>query len=182
MCSLMYGLSVKGEKPQYENWCNCCVVILFSPWVTPGSSLYFSLSLLFFACDSPSPLLHAHLLSVSLFAVSFPSHIAFPPYLPVPLSHSQPLRPDLAPLLDEERGFCLPPAVVTWRHAGGDSKVGKPAAYATTPHKCATVCLELTVGGYNKACVCLWIVFTNSFIHVSFPSLFVCISFICTQH
>ncbi len=34
----MYRLSM---KPQYENWCNCCAVSLFSPWVTPGLSLCF---------------------------------------------------------------------------------------------------------------------------------------------
>lgn len=68
MCSLMYSFSM---KPQYENWCNCCVVSLFSPWLTPGPSFYFFALSFFFLFSSLSPLFHAPLLSVSLFAVSF---------------------------------------------------------------------------------------------------------------
>ena len=134
MCSLMYRLSM---KPQYENCCNCCVVSLFSPWVTPGPSLHFVSSVIlffFFSSPSPLPLVHAQLLSVSLFAVSFlpllsPAHCLFfcslchlslqptlHPSVLYSLSPLQPQRPDLLPLLAEERGFCLPPAVVTWRH------------------------------------------------------------------
>lgn len=64
MCSLMYRLSM---KPQYENWCNCCVVSLFSPWVTPGPSLRFLFCsvTLFFFFPSPSPL-HSSMLNCSL--------------------------------------------------------------------------------------------------------------------
>lgn len=100
--------------------------------MTPGPCLclfiFFALS--FFFPFLPSPLVHAHLLPVSLCAVSFPPapFLSFTPcavsLCPSPLLYShyppQPHRPDLLPLLDEERGFCLPPAVVTWCCAQGD--------------------------------------------------------------
>lgn len=68
MCPHMYGLSM---KPEYENWCNCCVVSLLPPWVTPGPALYLVFCSVTLPPPSPPPLLHTHLLSVGSFAVFF---------------------------------------------------------------------------------------------------------------
>lgn len=135
-------------KPQYENWCNCCVVSLFSLWVTLWattvffarslffsgrvSSLFFALSLFFWGSapslfcyvtlfSLPSPLFHAHLLSVTLSAapllISPCSHslccslcrLSLPPSLSPPVRYSldplQPQRPDLLPPLGEREGL-----------------------------------------------------------------------------
>jgi len=129
MCSL-------SMKPQYENWCNCRVVRLFSLWMTPGPDLYLSFFLFCHSFCFPFPpidTVHANLLSVSLCA-------AYSPVL-YSLCPPQPHRPDLLPLLDEERSFCLPPAAVTWHHAEGDNESDKPAVSVTLLHKCVSLCV-----------------------------------------
>lgn len=103
----------------------------------------------------PSPLFHAHLLPVSLCAVSFPPapFLSFTPcavsLCPSPLLYShyppQPHRPDLLPLLDEERGFCLPPAVVTWCCARGDWRTCSLYCFPTFQ-----VCGNSNNGGKNS--------------------------------
>lgn len=102
MHSLMYGLSV---KPQYENWCNCSAVRLFSPWVTPGPSLYFFC----FVTHLSTTILSVYLLSLSppILSLSLsPARLCVPflssSVLDSPVLHSlynlQPQRPDFLPL------------------------------------------------------------------------------------
>ncbi len=148
----MYRLSM---KPQYENWCNCCAVSLFSPWVTPGLSLCFFCRVTLFSFLPLSTLPRSLALCQFTYCLFPPLHCAISPSLPLrsPMLYSlyppQPQRPDLLPLLGEQRSFCLPPAAVTWRHAGGDSESDEPAVSATPPHKHGCVCLELTACGWE---------------------------------
>lgn len=67
----MYSLSM---KPQYENWCNCCVVRLFSPWVTPGPCLCLFIFLLchFFSPFPPITTLPCSLAPCQFMCCLFP--------------------------------------------------------------------------------------------------------------
>lgn len=206
----MYWLSM---KPQYENWCNCCVVSLFSPWVTHGPSLsiffnlFFHSVILFFPFSSflPSPLFHAHLLSVSLFAVS-PSRIpcspslfcspcclslppSLPPCLSLSLSHL-PLLYSLYPLAATEAWFTC---TAGWREGylsatssghmatcRGWQQEWRTCSLCSPPTQGMRVCLELAVRGREEKslCVCLSM---RKFLRVCFPNQFLCIIFTCIE-
>lgn len=166
--------------------------VCFSPWVTPGPSLLFFFFLFFFPVTLfsffflPCPLFHAHLLSVSLLPpplrtpspphfLSFALFALLPPPPPrttlhPPVLHSlcplQPQSADLLPLVGDERGFCLPPAAVTWRHAGGGSEIEDEPAVSATPaltsrHVCAWNGLQ--VGGKNRVCVFFYLQLSKFF-------------------
>lgn len=159
------------------------------PWaVSLFSFFFFAASLFFF------PFLPLATLPRSLALCQF-TYCLFPPLrraislsLPLrsPVLYSlyppQPQRPDLLPLLGEQRSFCLPPAAVTWRHAGGDSESDEPAVSATLPHKHGCVC-ELTACGWEgqRSCVCVYLG-VRKFLHPClFPSLFLCIILTCIK-
>lgn len=79
----------------------------------------------------------------------------------VPCSHRSLI---LLALVGDERGFCLPPAAVTWRHTRGDSQIedGIAALCCVLPRKEFTAC-----GRGEQTCL-----FVNENITSLFPSLF----------
>lgn len=115
---------------------------MFFPWVTPGPSFYFYLLCHFFPPFLLSILFSANLRSVTLLAVSLVS-LRSPVLYLLYVYTLQPQRPDLLLLPREERCFCLSPAAVTWRHAGGDSTSEEPAVLAALPHQHASCVLGM---------------------------------------
>lgn len=122
-------------EPQYENWCSCSVVSLFFSMTDPRAGS------LFFRPVTPLssfPPLNTLLSSLTLcqFIRSLLLYFNPAPHLsaalPLPLSILQCFAASvpcshrsliLLPLVGDERGFCLPPAAVTWRHTRGDSQI-----------------------------------------------------------
>lgn len=136
--------------------------------VPPLSTLPRSLALCQYICCLVSPTLFRSL--------SLPLH---PPvlYSRYPL---QPQRPDLLPLLGEERGFCLPPAAVTWRHAGGDSESDEPAVSATLPSQTCVCVLGINCMWVRRTeVVCVCVERESKRAPQSMFGLFLCIMFTC---
>lgn len=153
----------------------------FFPFLFPAlSTLPRSLALCQFICCLFLPLLYPLVRFSLLLSLLFPP---LPPSL-LYLSHSfSSPTALLLPSPHSHRGliylhcwvkrgvFCLPPAVVTWHHAGGDSKSDEPTVSAPLPHRGVHVCLELTVCGRERKslCACLSM---NKFLRVCFLVLF----------
>lgn len=91
-------------------------------------------------------------LYLSCFLCSVCHHIPHPPMLSS-LCPQPPQRPDLLPLEAEERSFCLPPAVLSWCHAGRGKSI---LTSITSEHVGGLNSLQKQI--YHLICLCAkWI-------------------------